>query len=88
MSLIGPRPERPELAGIITRDIPDFRQRLKVKPGITGLAQVRYSYGASVKDAARKLKYDVIYMKRMCLFLDARIALWTIGRVTTGEGAR
>ena len=88
MSLIGPRPERPELAGIITRDIPDFRQRLRVKPGITGLAQVRYSYGASVKDAARKLKYDVIYMRRMCLFLDAWIVLWTIGRVTTGEGAR
>ncbi|MCM8774594.1 MAG: sugar transferase, partial [Candidatus Omnitrophica bacterium] len=53
-----------------------------------GLAQVRYGYGASIKDAGRKLKYDLIYIKRMCWFLDFQILLWTLGRVLTGEGAR
>ena len=88
MSLIGPRPERPELLVKISKHIPDFCKRLDVKPGITGLAQVRYSYGASIKDAARKLKYDCIYMKRMCFFLDFQVLFWTVGRVLTGKGAR
>lgn len=88
MSLIGPRPERPEFTEMINGHIPNFNQRLKVRPGITGLAQVRYSYGASVKDAARKLKYDLLYIKRMCWMLEMRILFWTVGRVLTGEGAR
>ena len=88
MSLIGPRPERPELVEIIKKDVPDFNNRLAVKPGIAGLAQSRYRYGASIKDAARKLKYDMIYIKKMCLLLDIKILFWTTGRVLTGEGAR
>lgn len=88
MSLIGPRPERPEFVEEISGSIPHFNNRLKVKPGITGLAQVRYSYGASIKDAARKLEYDLLYIKRMCWLLDFRIIFWTAGRVLTGEGAR
>ena len=88
MSLIGPRPERPELAEVINKHIPRFHHRLKVRPGITGLAQVRYSYGASIKDAARKLKFDLLYIKRTCWFLDAQILFWTVARVVTGEGAR
>jgi exopolysaccharide biosynthesis polyprenyl glycosylphosphotransferase len=88
MSLIGPRPERPEFIKTIAEEIPNFSFRLGVKPGITGLAQVRYRYGASIKDAARKLRYDLFYIKRMCWFLDFRIILWTIERVLTGEGAR
>lgn len=88
MSLVGPRPERPEFVEKINRNIPHFNNRLKVKPGITGLAQVRYNYGASIKDAARKLDYDLLYIKRMCWMLDFRILFWTIGRALTGEGAR
>lgn len=88
MSLIGPRPERPEFIEKINGSIPHFNNRLKVKPGITGLAQVRYSYGASIKDAARKLDYDLLYIKKMCWMLDIRILFWTVGRALTGEGAR
>jgi len=88
MSLVGPRPERPELIKEINSRIPNFNKRLKIKPGITGLAQVRYSYGASFKDAARKLEYDLLYIKKMCWLLDFRIIYWTLGRALTGEGAR
>jgi exopolysaccharide biosynthesis polyprenyl glycosylphosphotransferase len=88
MSLIGPRPERLEFTEMINGHIRNFNQRLKVRPGITGLAQVRYRYGASIKDAARKLKYDLLYIKRMCWMLDLRIMFWTVGRVLSGEGAR
>ncbi|MFH1678446.1 MAG: sugar transferase [Candidatus Omnitrophota bacterium] len=88
MSLIGPRPERPEIVDVINGHVVTFNKRLKVRPGITGLAQVRYQYGASIRDAARKLKYDLLYIKRMCWVLDFQIIYWTFGRVLTGEGAR
>lgn len=88
MSLIGPRPERPEFVNMIHQHIPEFHHRLGIKPGITGLAQVRYRYGASIKDAARKLKYDLLYIKRMCWVFDFQIIIWTMMRVLTGEGAR
>lgn len=88
MSLIGPRPERPELAEEINKHVPHFHRRLEIKPGITGLAQVRYAYGASIRDSAKKLKFDLLYMKRICWFLDMQILFWTVGRVLTGEGAR
>lgn len=88
MSLVGPRPERPELLGMITKHVPDFTERLDVKPGVTGLAQVRYQYGASIKDAAVKLKYDKFYGGKMSLPLDFQIVLWTMSKVITGEGAR
>lgn len=88
MSLVGPRPERPEMIKEINSRIPNFDQRLRIKPGITGLAQVRYNYGASFKDAARKLDYDLLYIKKMCWLLDFRIIYWTLGRALTGEGAR
>ena len=88
MSLIGPRPERPEFAQKINQEVPRFVSRLNVKPGLTGLAQVKYPYGDSIRDAARKLRYDVLYIKRMCWMLDFQIILWTFNRVLTGEGAR
>jgi len=88
MSIVGPRPERAEMMHVIVRQIPEFDKRLLVKPGITGLAQVRYNYGASIKDAARKLKYDIIYIQRQCWLIDFQIMFWTVRRVLTGEGAR
>jgi len=88
MSLIGPRPERYMFIEMIHRHIPEYKERLKVKPGITGLAQVRYKYGASVKDAAKKLKYDLLYIKKMCWLLDFQILWWTAEKILTGEGAR
>jgi lipopolysaccharide/colanic/teichoic acid biosynthesis glycosyltransferase len=88
MSLVGPRPERPELLRVINEQLPDFPKRLEIKPGLTGLAQVRYRYGATIKDASRKLKYDILYTGKMGWFLDFRILYWTLGKVVTGEGAR
>lgn len=88
MSIVGPRPERSEMISVILKDIPDFNRRLLVKPGITGLAQVRYNYGATIKDAARKLKFDKIYIRRKCWLIDFQIMFWTAQRMLTGEGAR
>ncbi|MFC1658456.1 sugar transferase [Candidatus Omnitrophota bacterium] len=88
MSLIGPRPERPEMADMINGHINDFNRRHNIRPGITGLAQVRYRYGASIQDSARKLRYDLLYMKNKGWALDLQILLWTLERVVTREGAR
>ncbi|MDQ9757353.1 sugar transferase, partial [Acinetobacter baumannii] len=64
MSIIGPRPERPEFVAILRESIPDYDLRHAVKPGITGLAQVRYAYGASVEDARIKHIYDTEYLRK------------------------
>lgn len=84
MSLVGPRPERPEFVDELAEKIPFFRERLMIQPGITGWAQVSYPYGASVEDARRKLEYDLYYMKHMSLFLDAFILLDTVRIILTG----
>lgn len=88
MSLVGPRPERPYFTRQITLVAPRFTERLKVRPGISGLAQVRYRYGASIRDAERKLRFDLLYCRRMCLMLDLRILIATLGCVVRGAGAR
>ena len=88
MSLIGPRPERPEFVQDLEAEIPYYGLRHSVRPGITGWAQVNYSYGASVEDSLRKLEFDIFYIKNMSLILDAKIALKTIGVVFFGQGAR
>lgn len=88
MSLIGPRPERPEFTRELEKQIPYYNIRHIVRPGITGWAQVNYRYGASVKDALRKLEYDLYYIKNMTLLLDVKIILKTIGVVLFGQGAR
>ena len=88
MSLIGPRPERPEFVEQLETQIPYYGIRHSVPPGITGWAQVNYHYGASVEDSLRKLEYDVFYIKNMSLLLDAKIVLKTIGVVLFGQGAR
>ena len=88
MSLIGPRPERPAFVEQLTRQIPFYGQRHVVKPGVTGWAQVRYTYGASVEDAIEKMQYDLYYVKHMSLMFDMMIALETIKTVVLRRGAR
>ncbi len=88
MSLVGPRPERPFFVEELTAAIPFYAVRHALKPGITGWAQVRYHYGASKEDAARKLEYDLYYVKNHCLSLDFHILFKTVHVVLTGKGAQ
>jgi lipopolysaccharide/colanic/teichoic acid biosynthesis glycosyltransferase len=88
MSLIGPRPERPEFVDKLSLEICDYQKRLCVRPGITGLAQIKQSYDATIKDVRRKVKFDLLYIKRMCFLTDLRILLGTLTVVATGRGAR
>lgn len=88
MSFVGPRPERPGFVEQLSAAIPFYRQRLVVKPGITGWAQVRYTYGASVEDAIEKLQYDLYYIKNMSIALDIVIVLETIKTVILRRGAQ
>ncbi len=88
MSFVGPRPERPYFVDQLTDQIPFYAARHSVKPGITGWAQVRYSYGASVDDSVQKLQYDLYYVKNHTLFLDILVLLQTVRVVLTGDGAR
>ncbi len=88
MSLIGPRPERPAFVEQLTQQIPFYGQRHVVKPGVTGWAQVRYTYGASVEDAVQKMQYDLYYVKHMSLRFDLLIALETIKTVVLRRGAK
>ncbi|HEX4883869.1 MAG TPA: TIGR03013 family XrtA/PEP-CTERM system glycosyltransferase [Casimicrobiaceae bacterium] len=87
MSFVGPRPERPEFVELLTGQIPFYAVRHSVKPGLTGWAQVRYSYGASVEQSVRKLEYDLYYVKNHTLALDVLILLETVRVVLLGEGA-
>ena len=86
MSLVGPRPERPEFDLQLREKIPYYDVRYLVKPGITGWAQVRYPYGASVEDAYQKVAYDLYYIKNYSLFLDLAIAFKTLRVVVLGKG--
>jgi exopolysaccharide biosynthesis polyprenyl glycosylphosphotransferase len=86
MSLIGPRPERPEFDVKLKEEIPYYELRYLVKPGITGWAQVLYPYGASVEDAYEKLAYDLYYIKNYSLWLDIAIAFKTVRVVLLGKG--
>ena len=88
MSLVGPRPERPCFVEQLEAVVPDYDRRLYVRPGITGLAQVHYRYDQTVADVKRKLRFDLLYVTRMCLMLDARILAWTLIVVVTGRGMR
>jgi len=88
MSFVGPRPERPVFVAMLTEQIPFYAVRQSVKPGITGWAQVRYSYGATVEQSVKKLEYDLYYVKNHSLFLDVLILLETVRVVLHGEGAR
>jgi lipopolysaccharide/colanic/teichoic acid biosynthesis glycosyltransferase len=86
MSFIGPRPERPEFVAELQKQIPYYMERLAVKPGITGWAQVRYEYGSTIEDAVEKLQYDLYYIKNLSLFLDLLIVLNTVQVVLFARG--
>ncbi|MCD9508982.1 sugar transferase, partial [Photobacterium phosphoreum] len=86
MSLIGPRPEREVFIEELEKTIPYYRFRHAIKPGVTGLAQVKYAYGASVEDAVWKHKYDIYYIKHQSLMLDIKVILLTVKTVVFGMG--
>jgi len=87
MSFVGPRPERPNFVAQLKEQIPFYDLRHSVKPGLTGWAQVRYSYGASVEDARTKLQFDLYYVKNHSLFLDVLILFETVRVIMFREGA-
>jgi lipopolysaccharide/colanic/teichoic acid biosynthesis glycosyltransferase len=88
MSFIGPRPERPEFVKKLNESIPSYYRRFEIPPGITGLAQTHDAYAADIKQTRRKLKYDLLYVKKKCLTGDIRIFFNTISTVVLGKGAR
>jgi sugar transferase (PEP-CTERM system associated) len=88
MSFVGPRPERPFFVEQLTAQIPFYQQRHAVKPGVTGWAQVKYRYGASVEDAMEKLRYDLYYIKNLSLGFDLTIMFDTIKVILSGKGAK
>jgi sugar transferase (PEP-CTERM system associated) len=88
MSFVGPRPERPQFVKMLNSEIRYYDVRHSVKPGLTGWAQLRYPYGASVRDANEKLKFDLFYVKNHGLVFDLMIMLQTVEVVLFGRGAR
>jgi sugar transferase (PEP-CTERM system associated) len=88
MNFVGPRPERPVFVEQLNKIIPYYSQRHLIKPGLTGWAQIKYPYGATVEDAIEKLRYDLYYIKNQSFFLDAAIIFETVKTVLFGRGAR
>jgi sugar transferase (PEP-CTERM system associated) len=88
MSFVGPRPERPHFVAQLQQEIAFYPLRHTVKPGLTGWAQVRHPYGASIEDAREKLRYDLYYIKNMSLLFDLNIMLRTVSVILRGKGAR
>jgi len=88
MRLIGPRPERPHFVAKLSREIPEYPSRLKVPPGITGLAQVEKHYDETLDDVRTKVKYDCYYAKHRSVVMDVKILVKTIDVVLRGRGAR
>ena len=88
MSLIGPRPERPELDEILTKEIPNYKLRYLVRPGLSGWAQVSYPYGASIEDTKMKFSYDMYYIKNFSTFFDFLILLETVRLVFNFRGSQ
>ena len=79
MSIVGPRPERPEFIAELQDKIPFYRTRLVVKPGMTGWAQIHYGYGNTVEDALIKLQYDLYYIRHWSLWMELYVIFKTIG---------
>jgi sugar transferase (PEP-CTERM system associated) len=88
MNFVGPRPERPHFVAQLAEEIPFYEQRHLVQPGLTGWAQIKYPYGASIEDARQKLQYDLYYIKNQSLVLDAVIIFETVKTILFSRGAR
>jgi exopolysaccharide biosynthesis polyprenyl glycosylphosphotransferase len=88
MSFVGPRPERPEFVRALQQQIPFYMSRHAVKPGITGWAQIRYRYAASLEDSLEKVQYDLYYIKNLSLLLDLLIIISTVQVVMFARGSR
>lgn len=88
MSIVGPRPERPEMVRTLKQMIIDYEKRLQVNPGITGLAQAVHKYDETVADVKKKVKYDLLYIRKMCLWTDLTILGRTFAVVLSGKDAR
>ena len=88
MSMVGPRPERPEFVKTLTEKIPYYRQRHYILPGITGWAQINYKYGDTLEDTVTKLEYDLYYIKHMTLGLDLYIIFHTVKAMLLSRGAQ
>lgn len=88
MSVVGPRPEVPFFCELLEREIPFFNQRHSVRPGLTGWAQVKYQYGASLEQAKTKFEYDLFYIKHLSFMFDLTIILETVKVVLTGKGGK
>lgn len=88
MAIVGPRPERPEFVRLLSGQIPYYRQRLYVKPGITGWAQINYPYSDSIEDSIIKLEYDLYYIKNISLSLDGYILFHTVKTMLLSRGAQ
>jgi lipopolysaccharide/colanic/teichoic acid biosynthesis glycosyltransferase len=88
MNFVGPRPERPHFVAQLAEEIDYYEQRHLIEPGLTGWAQIKYPYGASIEDAREKLQYDLFYIKNQSLLLDAIIMFETIKIILFGRGAQ
>jgi exopolysaccharide biosynthesis polyprenyl glycosylphosphotransferase len=88
MSIVGPRPERPEFVKALSEQIPYYRQRHCVRPGITGWAQINYKYGDTLEDTITKLEFDLYYIKNMTMGLDAYVIFHTIKAMLLSRGAQ
>jgi sugar transferase (PEP-CTERM system associated) len=88
MSFVGPRPERKYFVEMLAEQIPFYHQRHAVKPGVTGWAQIKYRYGASVEDATEKLRYDLYYIKHLSVIFDLTIVFDTLKVIVSGKGAQ
>jgi lipopolysaccharide/colanic/teichoic acid biosynthesis glycosyltransferase len=88
MAFVGPRPERPEFVQWLIKEIPYYDLRHMIRPGITGWAQVRYQYGASLEETKQKLEYDLYYVKHLSIGLDLLIMFETIKTILLRRGAQ
>jgi exopolysaccharide biosynthesis polyprenyl glycosylphosphotransferase len=86
MSFVGPRPERPFFVEKLSQEIPLYKRRLKVRPGVTGWAQVKHKYDESIEDVKVKLRYDLFYIENMSLRMDFKIIIRTVFVVLFGKG--
>jgi len=86
MSLVGPRPERPVFVEELSREIPLYPRRLRVRPGVTGWAQVKHKYDESIEDVRKKVQYDLYYIENMSLRMDMKIIFSTVSHMLLGKG--